>query len=138
MIIWMESVTRKHIQKMNLELPAPVRIGPFELFVIRINIIEMKYKFFADTKQLCQTTESHEDAEFEKLFAEYKHRYDMSCDMCPSVFESVEEARKHYATEHESSKGHIKCCNIKQRCRSEIKRHLNRHLNSDMYKYVFV
>lgn len=76
--------------------------------------------------------------EFRKLFAENKHRFDMSCDYvsCSSVFESLEEARRHYATEHNSSKGHIKCCNVKLTYRCEVVRHLYRHLDPNKFKCV--
>lgn len=74
--------------------------------------------------------------DFQKLFAENKHRFDMTCDNCSSIFESFEEARKHYASEHNNSKGYIKCCNVKLTYRCDIVSHLYRHVDPDKFKYV--
>lgn len=72
--------------------------------------------------------------EFVKLFAENKHRFDLSCDNCSTVFESLEEARNHYSNEHNNQKGYIKCCNVKLTYRCEVVRHLCRHLDPNKFK----
>lgn len=71
--------------------------------------------------------------EFKKLFLENKHRFDLTCDLCPQIFETLHAARNHYGSEHNNSKGYIKCCNNKLSYRCEIVKHLYRHL--DPYKY---
>lgn len=72
--------------------------------------------------------------EFKKLFAENKHRFDMTCDSCSKLFETLDEARSHYAVDHNNAKGYIKCCNVKLTYRCEVVRHLYRHLEPNKFK----
>lgn len=46
--------------------------------------------------------------EFEKVFLKNKHRFDLKCENCPKIFESLTEARTHYAKEHNNPRGYIK------------------------------
>lgn len=72
--------------------------------------------------------------EFEKLFLENKHRFDMSCDACPKSFETLDEARSHYAVDHNNPRGYIKCCNVKLIYRCKVVKHLYRHLDPGKFK----
>lgn len=74
--------------------------------------------------------------EFKKLFVENKHRFDMSCDLCPTLFDTIDDARNHYATTHEHFKGYIKCCNAKLTYRCEIVKHIYRHLKPERFTCV--
>lgn len=74
--------------------------------------------------------------QFDKLFAENKHHFDMTCDECSKVFKSLEEARAHYAKSHNNPHGYIKCCKAKMKYPSTIERHLQRHMNPEKYTYV--
>lgn len=60
----------------------------------------------------------------------------MSCDSCKKTFNSWNEARKHYANEHNNPKGYIKCCGIKLFYRCQVVQHLHRHLNPEKLKYT--
>lgn len=73
---------------------------------------------------------------FEKLFVENRHRFNLSCDNCSTVFETLEEARRHYPTEHNIAKGYIKCCNSKLKYPCEVVQHLSRHLHPEKFEYV--
>lgn len=73
--------------------------------------------------------------QFDKFFNDNKHLFDLNCDYCSKVFESYEDARIHYVSEHQKTTGYIKCCTSKLRCRREIERHIeHRHLNPDHLK----
>lgn len=72
--------------------------------------------------------------EFKKLFAENRHRFDMTCDLCTKSFETLDEVRSHYASAHNNAKGYIKCCNVKLTYRCEVVRHLYRHLDPNKFK----
>lgn len=74
--------------------------------------------------------------EFEKLFLENKHRFDMSCDACPTSFDTLDEARNHYAVDHNNPRGYIKCCNVKLIYRCKVVKHLSRHLEPDRFRYM--
>lgn len=74
------------------------------------------------------------ELEFDKLFVEYKHLFDMTCDVCPETFESLDEARKHYAILHKNPKGYVKCCGNKLAYRCTIIKHLQRHIDPDKFK----
>lgn len=73
---------------------------------------------------------------FAKLFAENMHLFNMSCDYCSFKFSSLDEARSHYATVHDNTKGYIRCCNSKLRYRSGIISHLELHSNPQVHKYA--
>lgn len=79
-------------------------------------------------------TQIQKDSNFEKYFAEHKHYFDMKCDHCPKVFESFEEAKSHYASEHRNPQGYIRCCGLKIKFRYKVKEHLKRHLDPDSLK----
>lgn len=76
--------------------------------------------------------------EFEKLFSENKHRFDMSCDACPKSFDTLDEARSHYAADHNNPRGYIKCCNVKLIYRCKVVKHLYRHLDPGKFRCVCV
>lgn len=62
----------------------------------------------------------------------------MSCDHCSSTFESLDEIRAHYQTEHNISRGYIKCVESGRKMfyRCAVMQHIERHLNPDKFKYV--
>lgn len=62
--------------------------------------------------------------------------FNMNCDFCTRVFDSVKEARAHYLSEHDMQYGYVKCCNIKLRHNSIILDHIQWHIKPDTFKYV--
>lgn len=74
--------------------------------------------------------------EYQKIFSENMHLFDMSCDCCSNVFESLDEARKHYTSEHDNPRGYIKCCGRRMFYRCQVVQHVTRHLDPDKFKYV--
>ena len=77
--------------------------------------------------------------EYQKMFDENRHLFDMQCDCCSKVFESLEEGRAHYLSKHNNSKGYIKTKNgNKLFYRCNVVQQLERHLNPDNFKYVFI
>lgn len=75
--------------------------------------------------------------EYQQLFSENKHIFDMSCDVCAKVFKSLEEARTHYLCEHGNSKGYIKCGRRRVMLRCQVVDHITRHLYPEKFKCVF-
>lgn len=76
------------------------------------------------------------EMKFQKLFEENRHRFDLTCDSCPKSFNSLDETRAHYLTDHNNTKGYIKCCRTKLQYRCQIVAHLNRHLEPEKYRLV--
>lgn len=72
--------------------------------------------------------------EFEKLFVENRYRFDMTCDNCPMIFKTFNDARTHYANEHNNPKGYIKCCKKQLTYRCQVVKHLHRHIEPDKFK----
>lgn len=67
--------------------------------------------------------------------AEYvSANFDMACDQCDNMFESFQDAKRHYLTVHNDSRGYIKCCNIKLRNLLSIDEHINMHQNPEQMK----
>lgn len=84
-----------------------------------------------------QLKSKKDNKEFQKTFKENKHLFDLSCDCCSKIFGSLDEARKHYSTEHGNPKGYIKSTSGKKifyNC--EVVQYLKRHFNPDKFKYV--
>lgn len=78
---------------------------------------------------------SKNDEEYQKLFNEYRNIFDLSCDCCTKVFESLNEAQKHYASAHNKFQGYIKSTNGKKLFRpGHVVQYVDRHLNK--FKYV--
>lgn len=74
------------------------------------------------------------DEEYQRMFNENRYLFDLSCDHCSTTFQSLDEGRAHYSSEHSKIKGYIKCCRRKMYNRSQVIRHLQRHLNSETFK----
>lgn len=72
--------------------------------------------------------------EYQKIFSENRHLFDMSCDCCKKIFESLDEARKHYSTKHNNPRGYIKCCGRRMFYRCQVVQHITRHLDPDKFK----
>lgn len=60
--------------------------------------------------------------------------FDMSCDQCDDMFESFQEARKHYILAHGETRGYIKCCGIKLKSLLTVSEHVDMHLNPERLK----
>lgn len=63
-------------------------------------------------------------------------KFDMKCDNCDAVFESLGEAQSHYIVKHEITRGYIKCCDVKLREEQVLKEHIAYHLDPDAYELV--
>lgn len=76
------------------------------------------------------------DKEYQMIFNENKHLFNMSCDLCSKAFESLDETRAHYLTEHNISRGYIKCVESGRKMfyRYAVMQHIERHLNPDKFK----
>ncbi|XP_055317611.1 zinc finger protein 287-like isoform X1 [Sitodiplosis mosellana] len=68
-----------------------------------------------------------EHVQYDKLFAEHKHQFNMNCESCPMTFKTLEEARKHYAKKHQNPNGYIKCCSFRLKYPYQVVRHLRKH-----------
>lgn len=99
-----------------------------EKFILRFDFADNKKPPRLTTKKRASLKKQ---AEFEEYFSQHKHRFDMSCDLCPTVFVSYIDARSHYNGLHNIPKGYVKCCGTKLMFRSQIKDHLKRHLDPD-------
>lgn len=74
---------------------------------------------------------------YQRLFNENKHLFDLSCDCCSKIFESLDEARAHYSSEHNKPKGYIRTSNGRKLLfRCNVMQHLERHSNPEKFKYV--
>lgn len=65
---------------------------------------------------------------------ELLHVFNMKCDVCKNVFESLEEALTHYNQMHDDQNGYIKCCNLQFKDVSLARDHLKWHMNPDIFK----
>lgn len=65
-----------------------------------------------------------------------QYNFDMSCDRCDEIFESLPHAIRHYSSEHSEPKGYIKCCNKKFRTLATIDDHIHWHKNPESWKLV--
>lgn len=75
--------------------------------------------------------------EHQKKFNQNLHLFNMSCDCCSKIFESLDEARTHYSAEHNNPKGYIKSKEgNKIYHRWHVLQHIDRHHNPDNFKYV--
>lgn len=74
------------------------------------------------------------EEKFVKMFKENEHLFDMTCDSCAATFKTLDEARTHYTKLHKNKKGYIKCCSTKLTYRSEVIRHLQKHLEPKNFK----
>lgn len=85
-------------------------------------------------KALKRWRTKQKEIKFQKLFEANKHLFDLSCDLCPKIFKSLDEGRAHYLTDHNNSKGYIKCCGAKLQYRCKVVQHLERHLEPEKLK----
>lgn len=97
------------------------------------NVSESNKK--TQTRKRCRSKKNNQ--EYQNLFNENKHLFDMSCDCCSKLFESLDEARAHYLSEHDNPKGYIKSISGRKLLfRCNIVQHLERHSNPEKFKYV--
>lgn len=97
---------------------------------------DTEYKSKRKTPKRKQWQTKKKNKEYQKIFAENMYLFDMACDCCSNVFESLDEARKHYASEHNNPRGYIKCCGRRMFYRCQVVQHVTRHLDPDKFKYV--
>lgn len=62
------------------------------------------------------------------------HFFDMTCDRCDNVFDSLEKALTHYIQEHNDQNGYIKCCDMQFSEMSLVKDHIKWHLDPNIFK----
>lgn len=94
-----------------------------------------EYELKSKTPRRKQWQTKKKNKEYQKIFSENMHLFDMSCDCCSKIFESLEEARPHYATDHNNPRGYIKCCGRRMFYRCQVVQHVTRHLDPDQFKY---
>lgn len=88
------------------------------------------------SKRKWTRTEDRTDIEYDKLFAEHKYRFNMKCDNCPTIFETLSDARTHYKKEHNNPDGHILCCNVKIKYPKYLVRHIKTHLKTSQQNAI--
>lgn len=59
----------------------------------------------------------------------------MSCSMCPTMFDSIQNARQHYLEVHRLRNGYLRCCQIKMKSLTEVKEHIEWHSNPDLFRW---
>lgn len=62
--------------------------------------------------------------------------FNMKCDLCDTVFDSLKAAVPHYLSKHDNPYGYLKCCNIRLRYSREVLDHIQWHIDPDTFKYV--
>lgn len=63
-----------------------------------------------------------------------KANFDMSCEQCHEMFESFQDARKHYIVAHNETRGYIRCCGIKLKSLLTVSEHIDMHISPDRMK----
>ncbi|XP_055317609.1 transcription factor grauzone-like isoform X2 [Sitodiplosis mosellana] len=72
-------------------------------------------------------TRAEKNRKFDQFCAEHKDLLKMNCDLCPTVFKNLREAREHYAKKHNNPNGYIKCCAAKLLYQSQVRDHIKNH-----------
>ncbi|XP_055317607.1 transcription factor grauzone-like [Sitodiplosis mosellana] len=80
------------------------------------------------TRKAMRRDKAERDRKFDEFLSEHKHRLKMDCDLCPTVFKNLQEARKHYAKKHNNPNGYIKCCAAKLFYPSNVMDHIKNHI----------
>lgn len=57
--------------------------------------------------------------------------FDMACDHCEMIFESLHDAKKHYILAHQEPRGYLKCCGIKLKTLLMISEHIDMHVDPE-------
>ncbi|XP_055317616.1 zinc finger protein 28-like [Sitodiplosis mosellana] len=86
-----------------------------------------KWDSISSNKKKGIKMKDREHVQYDKLFAEHKHHFNMNCESCPTTFETLEEARKHYTKKHQNPNGYIKCCSFRLKYPYQVVRHLRKH-----------
>lgn len=60
--------------------------------------------------------------------------FNMACDICETIFDSLTHAKSHYLNDHDEPKGYLKCCDIKLRSLREVEEHVDWHKNPGQHK----
>lgn len=60
--------------------------------------------------------------------------FDMNCELCETVFNSLEDAISHYAINHNNPRGYIRCCQLKFASKGLLNWHIVWHLNPEVFK----
>lgn len=59
--------------------------------------------------------------------------FDMSCDQCEEIFQSLVDARTHYVSSHNYFNGYVKCCSKRFKTRGHIVDHIQWHQNPNAF-----
>lgn len=60
-----------------------------------------------------------------------KANFDMGCDQCDMIFESLQDAKKHYILAHNKPHGYLRCCGVKLKTLLTIAEHIDMHVEPD-------
>lgn len=92
-----------------------ILISAYEIEVrnIKFNVNDEQIKIFMDT------------------------HFNMKCDHCDTVFDTLKTARAHYLLKHRIQQGYLKCCTLTFATNTSLVDHIQWHLNSDTFKYDF-
>lgn len=60
--------------------------------------------------------------------------FDMNCELCESIFNSLDDAITHYATNHNNPRGYVRCCQLKFASKGLLNWHIVWHLNPEVFK----
>lgn len=59
--------------------------------------------------------------------------FNMKCDLCDSVFKSLQEAQFHYMHEHQIADGYIQCCGAKFKKAIDMEGHILYHNRPELF-----
>lgn len=67
----------------------------------------------------------------DKMIEYVKTNFDMGCDHCEVIFESLNDAKKHYILAHNAPSGYVKCCGVRLKTLRMIADHIDMHVDPD-------
>lgn len=95
---------------------------------------------FLDTNELQNKTKSNglpqhiSDVSPEQQQQVIDQYFDMNCELCDAVFNSLDDAISHYATNHNNPRGYVKCCLKRFASKGLLNWHIVWHLNPEVFK----
>lgn len=108
--------------------------GEFETFFRHSRSIEWNYNDFESISDGTDAVDIKK-CDIEKRDAiDYPDYVDMSCSMCPTMFDTIQNARQHYLEIHRLRNGYLRCCQIKMKSLTEVKEHIEWHSNPDLFR----
>ncbi|XP_055317606.1 transcription factor grauzone-like [Sitodiplosis mosellana] len=78
-------------------------------------------------RKAVRQTKAKKNKKFDQFCAEHKDLLKMNCELCPTVFKNLREAREHYPKKHNNPNGYIKCCAAKLFYPSQVMDHIKKH-----------